>query len=315
MVFNWRGGAGTGRAADDIGFEYLVEVEGCFFDAVLCEPADSVGGLGVAIFDCYGYIFSGVGDVEQAGDGGHVCVRFGGEDEFSDGVAEVFGFAAFADDAVVEDGDVVGDGFDLVEQVAGEEDGDAAALQEVDDVAEEVFSGDGVQAERGVVEDDQFGMVAEGQQEGEAGVLAFGEGLDFGILREAEQVGEFIGEGRVPIRIEACDPFDDPADGHPAVHLLVFGHVADALADVEGVFEAVQAEHGRRAGGGFLQTEERLDQRGFAGAIAAEKAEDGAFGDFQIDAGKDFFAAVGKMQVFNFDCGIGHRYALSFGIF
>ena len=107
---------------------------------------------------------------EARGEGGPAG---GVEDDLADLVAEGFGFFFDDEAALVEDADEVGDGFDFVEKVRAEEDGGVAALEVGDDVAEEFFPHDGIEAEGGVVEDDEAGLVGEGQEEAEADVLAF----------------------------------------------------------------------------------------------------------------------------------------------
>ena len=102
-------------------------------------------------------------------------------------------------------------------------------------MAEEILAGDGIEAQGGVVEDDYLGVMAQGQEQGESAVLTFGKGLDFGFAGEFEQVHKAVGGLVIPGGIEAGDPFDDLADAHPAVHVLILGHVTDESSDGDGV--------------------------------------------------------------------------------
>ena len=92
--------------------------------------------------------------------------------------------------------------------MGGEKDADVFSLKMSDQIAQKFFSHDGIEAERGVVEDDEFGAVGEGEEEGDADGLAFGKMFDAGLERELEAVGEFGGPLGVPGGIEGLHEGD-----------------------------------------------------------------------------------------------------------
>src|SRR6201999_1573978 len=128
---------------------------------------------------------------------------------------------------LVEDGDFVCDWLDLVQQMRAVEHGAAFALQVVDQVAIELLAHDGVETERGVVEDDEFRSMREREDEAKPYILAFGEMLDAGSQWQFEVVQVFCGERVIPRWIEGRDEANEFFDAHPAVHGLVFRQVAN----------------------------------------------------------------------------------------
>ena len=89
-----------------------------------------------------------------------------------DVAAQRFGFGLPDDAAVVENRDFVGDWLDFVQQVRTVKHGAALALQVRDEVAVELLPHDGVEAECGIIEDDELRSMGEGQHQAEADVLA-----------------------------------------------------------------------------------------------------------------------------------------------
>ena len=78
---------------------------------------------------------------------------------------EFFDGAGGAEDGAVEDDEVIGDALDVFEEVGGDQDGAVGVAGDVEDGFEKGAAGDGIEAEGGVVEDEEFGLWGEGECE------------------------------------------------------------------------------------------------------------------------------------------------------
>ena len=77
--------------------------------------------------------------------------------------------------------------------------------------------------------------------------------------------------------------------------------VADALADLERVFDRVEPQHLDRSFGGLQQVEHRANRRRLAGAVLAQQAEDRALGhvDREVVDGGDVPVLLGEVGDFD----------------
>ena len=91
---------------------------------------------------------------------------------------ELVGRALRDDLAVIDDGDAVGDALGFLHVMRGEEDGDLLLFVEFLDVGPELVAGLRVQAERGLVEEDDLGRVQQAARDFQTPPHAAGELLD-----------------------------------------------------------------------------------------------------------------------------------------
>ena len=79
----------------------------------------------------------------------------------------MFRRAVDAQHAVDQDADPIGDPFDVGQDMGAEQDRPPLALNEMDHRHQEIAAGDGVEAERGVIEDEQVGIGGDRQGQGD----------------------------------------------------------------------------------------------------------------------------------------------------
>lgn len=242
-------------------------------------------------------------EAEFAGEGGGVVGRcrargdagddgkFPPEGAAQDVFGEDFAGASDGDNGLAEANDmgvVVDDGGEVV---GGDDDG-CAAGGDIAEGVDEVVVGDGVKRGGGLVEQEEVGFAGEGAGDQDALLLPAGEFGDFA----AGEVGDFhcvqcgldgvVGVGEraasdavLPAEAVAAH-FDDFADGDGEVPVdgAGLGHVADAGADAVGR-PAVDQDFAAR---GLERAENGLEQRAFAGAVAADQGGECAAGDLQV---------------------------------
>ena len=180
--------------------------------------------------------------------------------------------------AAVEDGDVIADALDVVEDVGGVEDGDLAPelAHEVEDLA----AADRVERADGLVEQQDGRRTDQGL--GDAEPLAHAAGVRVGAavggVGEADP-GEDRGDPAVvrPAlgRVERGDEAQGLATGHPVVEPRLLGEVAD-LATVAGAGLARGCPRRTRCRSSAREAGEQLDGGRLAGAVGAEEAVDRA---------------------------------------
>ncbi len=91
-------------------------------------------------------------------------------------------------------------------------------------------------------------------------------------------------------------------------------HAGDAAAHFERLTRDITAEHARRAGGGAQQRGENFEERGLAGAVWAEQAEDRALGHAEAHSvhgahGRQAARMEDLCQILDFDCVFAHATA------
>ena len=188
-----------------------------------------------------------------------------------EGVGFDLGRGALADEfAFVDDDDAAGEGVGFFEVVGGEEDGFAVGGQGAD-LGPEGAAGFYVEADGGLVEEDEVGVAGEGEGEEDTLFLAAGE-LTKEAVFEAFEVGEADefarGEGAGVVAAEEVDVLADAEGFWGAADLE-----HDAGAEAVGAEARVLAEDVGLAVGGGAEAEEELDGGGFAGAVGAEEGD------------------------------------------
>jgi hypothetical protein len=165
----------------------------------------------------------------------------------------------------------VGEGVGFFEIVGGEEHGFALG-GEGSDLCPEAAAGFDIEADGGLVEEDQVGIAGEGDAEEGALFLASGELAEQAVFDAFKARGFDDLRVRHRVRIVAAEDCEVLAD---AEH---FGGAADLQhgsgADARGGVARVGAEDADAAGGGRGEAEHQLDGGGFSGAVGAEQGDD-----------------------------------------
>ena len=200
-----------------------------------------------------------------------------------------------------QNGDAAGDAFEVGGDVRGEEDRAFRLVDDFEQGAQEFSPGVRVETGDRLVEDQQVGLVAEGQDDAERLELADRERTDAIFERQLPAAAQFVDERGVPGWIECCGVGDHLSDAHPRVADDFLRNVTEAGLGVGREIPGVVAAEGGGAVGGAQQAECAFDERRFAAAVLAEQAEDGARRDFEINAPEDFFAVEVFFELVDFD--------------
>src|SRR5688500_5012155 len=189
-----------------------------------------VGGVeDVLVAVCFGAHEVGAG--EGRGGGG-----LGLEDQHAAGdelAAQTEPVSIKGDGALVDHDDAAGELLELGHIVAGDHDGEVALAVEVFDAGEDVALGEDVEAEGGLVKEEDLGLVEEGEAEVGAHALAEAELAGGGLeeLVEGEEVADEGAHALVALAGDVPDdalPFKAGGDGEVPVEL---GALAEDDAD------------------------------------------------------------------------------------
>ncbi len=192
----------------------------------------------------------------------------------------------------------------------GDEEGGAAVGGEGVEELPQVAAEDGVQADGGLVEDEEFRGAEQGHREGDPAALAAGEvagegvgaGGEADVLDDAGDGLAAAGAGGPAGVQDGGEVVEVLADGEVVVYGRVLGHIADAGAQ-PGVARGV-AEDVEGAGDLGLGADDGAHQGGFAAAGGAEEAGDAAAGHVEGEGVEDGAAASGDGEVVGVDGGI-----------
>ena len=233
--------------------------------------------------------------------------------ELKHGLGHVFGLQrprrAQGDEfAAVHDAEAVAV-FGLLHVVCGHENRDALSGQRVDQVPE-LAPAVGVDAGRGLVEEEDGRLVQDGAAKGEALLPAARE---FGGARMPVVLQPRHGEHPVLARglliagqaIDAAVEIDVLLDGEFVVEREPLAHVADARLDLLGVAHDVEARHAALAGSRCEQAAEHADGGGLARAVGSEKTEDLAAPHAEAHAGDGLECAETLHEVADLDNRLG----------
>ena len=220
--------------------------------------------------------------------------------------------AKFYDASLMQDGDRVGvaDGGNAV----GDEDGGATA-HDFAEMIEDFVLGVGVDAGKGIVEDEDAGAAEKGAGDGGALLLAAGESdaafADGGVVAFGEafdvvgDVGGFGGGFDVVERDVAIftrhSKSDVFADGVAEEKCFLRNETDVAAQGVERELADGASVDEDGAGRGVVNARDEADERRFSGAGGADDSEAGAGGDAQVDVFKNGCAVVGEVEIAEFD--------------
>ena len=193
--------------------------------------------------------------------------------------------AAVNEFAFFDDGDAVAEVLEFAENVGGDKDGFAHALEFLED-GHHFDAGSGVQAAGGFVEEEELGVVDEDAGEAEPLLHAAAKGADEGSLfvRQSDEF-EHVFDGAFALFggdfVAGAKEVEVFGDFHVFVDAKEVGHVADEVADGVGVAGDVVAEYLGAAFAGGKEGGENAQCGGLAGAVGADEAEEVALMDLQ----------------------------------
>ena len=226
-----------------------------------------------------GFGIAGAGLVCCASTAGHFGFVGGGD---------LVGIAVEADGAGIDPDGAVAQAADLVELVGDEDDG-AALAGDIAHFAETFFLEIDIADGEDFVDEEDFGLEMGGDGKGEADVHAGRVVLDGSV----DKLFEF-GEGDDFVELAGDFGFAHAEDGAGEESIFAAGKLGmEAGADFEEGADA-SANFGP-AGRGASDAGEYLEERGFAGAVASDEAEDFALADVEGDVFEceEGFAALG----------------------
>ncbi len=151
------------------------------------------------------------------------------------------------------------------------------------------FGGDGVEAFKGFVEEQDARVVKQGERE--RGFLAHAVRalIDEGMAAvfEGERAQQLIGAGVGFAASESVDGAGEKEvllDGEGGEESEGFGQHSDEALDGDGIDRHVMTGDEDLARGGLEQAGEHFEGSGFAGSVGTEEGADGAGGDFEVKA-------------------------------
>ena len=215
---------------------------------------------------------------------------------------------AFGDDvAVAEQDDLVGDGVDFVQDMAGDDDVHAVRGEGAEQ-GDGFGAGEGIEAVERLIEDEDRRAVADGLGQLDALPHAFAVAGDFafGGIHEIDALEGAPGQIRSFLMAAAIDAqigVDEFEAGQAFGEGVELGAVADFAKEALGVVGR-DAQDRDRAAGGLQQAGHQVHQGGFAGAVGPDQAGD-ARRDGQADAVDAQHFAIELGDVVEDDFAIG----------
>jgi len=238
------------------------------------EPA-----LGVALDGDVGVPLPGQGHGAHVVGGAEQVTGVGGHG------AQVTERAVEGDLPAGHDGDVVADLLDLVHVVRGEQDGETAVGQALDQGAH-VADPAGVEAVGGLVEHQQPGVAQQAGGDAEALAHAVGVAGDLVVLPSGqvdgvEDLGDAAGPEAAVAAVEEREALEVLRAGEVGVELRALDEPCHAVERVDTGVAPGAAEDLDRAGVGSDEPEQHPEEGGLPGAVGAQDAVDLALGDLQ----------------------------------
>jgi hypothetical protein len=168
----------------------------------------------------------------------------------------------------------------------------------VDGGFEELPSCERVEPTGGLVEEQQFGSVAQGTEERDLACLALRERFDSDAHSELETFDEALRHVVVPGIEETPVELDDLANPEEGGEVLVFGDEADPSFDFDWLPMRIEPKDLDGASVLLEQPHRDVDEGGLAGAVAAKEADYLSGIDAKIDAVQNGDARMeGSMDV------------------
>ena len=196
-----------------------------------------------------------------------------------------------------ENADVRGDPLDPLEVVGGEEDRRAAVGELADELVEDEAAGDRVEAEGRVVEEEELGLLGQGEGEHDQALLAAGELAEALVQRDAEAVEPAAEAGGVPAAVERADEAAEGVDLHRRRRIGRFRGGGDPAHEPMTRLPGVEAVELEDAAVGTPVAEQRFHQRALARAVPAQQGVDRALRDVQVEPVEGGRAAVAQRDV------------------
>ena len=97
----------------------------------------------------------------------------------------------------------------------------------------------------------------------------------FGV--ELERFDELVRIGLVPLRVKRLRIAQQFMNSHPLGQIAIFGEIADAAEDFDGIGHRIEREDADTAGLGFEQAKDVADQGCLPCAVFADESEDAVF--------------------------------------
>ena len=192
------------------------------------------------------------------------------------------------DPALVDDADAVGEDVGLLEVLRGQHHGDAVLARQARDLFPEVGAALGIEAGRGLVEEEDAGRVHERKREVEAALHAAGVAAHLAVrgvgqADALEQLGAAADALALGQAVQRGLEAQVLATRQQRVERGLLEGGADRLAHVRAVADDVVAGNARGARGGRQQRGEHEHGGRLAGAVRAQEAIDLARLDAEVD--------------------------------
>ncbi len=180
--------------------------------------------------------------------------------------------------------------------MAGHEDRDALLVRQLEQQVADLDDAARIQPERGLVQDQEPGLVQQGPGDPQALGVAVreGPGTPVGVSAQSQALDDFSQRARWHAGVVAAGDFQVLADGQLRVGV---GGLHQAAHFGPGFLAARAdgpAQHGGLAAGGTQHAEQQADGGGLAGAVQSQEGVDLALLDAQVelvDGGQAFEAA------------------------
>src|SRR5262245_1099439 len=210
-----------------------------------------------------------------------------------------------ADDraAAVDDPDVVRDLIDFRDLMGREEYRHAAIGDMADQRLQHLLGHRRIEARGWLVEDQQVGAAAEGEEQCELRPRAAGELLDLSMKRQLERSEIVLLEILAPAREEAGGEPDHLLDGHRPVQVLVGAHESGTAPNFDARLGAVhrETEHAGVSAGGPSHPEQNLDGGCLASAVSTQEAKDRSRRHAQVQSAQGIGGVVPLLQACRFN--------------
>ena len=238
---------------------------------------------------------------------GRIGISQGPNPEGQDRLPElqVVGGAAVKEVAFLDNSDPVAEGLELAQDVGGDEDGFALFAELAQDI-HHFDTGSGVQAAGRFIQEEEVRVMDEdsGQAQALLHTAAEVSGQVVALLGEADQLEDFLnffGPMRALHLIAGAKEIEILDDEHILVDAESIGHIADQAANLIALFVNIIAVNAGCARGRPQEKGEYFQGGRFAGAVAADEAENIAPGHLKVQAIEGDQLPVGMREVKRFD--------------
>ena len=201
----------------------------------------------------------------------------------------------------------VGEGLDLAEDVARQQDRAALLAPLADDLLEGLFH-ERVQPGGGLVEHEQVGVGGEGGDEGDLLPVALGVVADPLGRVEVEPLDEGGPAGLVEPALGRAEDVEALPTGEPRPERDVAGDIGEPFVERRGLAPRVTAEELDVAAAGADEAEDDPDRRRLARSVGAEEAVDLSGGHLEVEPVEGADRSEGLGQPLGADDGLGRAH-------